>query len=264
MMKRNSVLLLVLVLALGIGSSLAMATETLKVGASPVPHAEILLHVVPVLAEQGIILEVIEFTDYVIPNLALAQGELDANFFQHGPYLESFAADHRLELSTLVGVHVEPLGIYSNKISDVSELKKGDIVAIPNDVTNGGRALLLLQTAGLIKVDSKAGITPSVFDITENKLGLKFIELEAAQLPRSLGDVTAAVINSNYALPAGLTSSDALLVEHKESPYTNIVAVRTKDLEDANLGKLAEVLQSETVRQFILDNYPDGSVVPAF
>lgn len=260
---RLVILLVVSSLLLGF-SSIGLAQEVVKVGASPVPHAEILELLVPVLAEQGIKLEIIEFTDYVLPNLAVHEGELDANFFQHGPYLEDFNKNHRIDLVSLADVHIEPLGLYSKRITQLEQISRGANIAIPNDATNGARALLLLESAGLIKVDPKAGSTPTVFDITENKLNLKIVELEAAQLPRSLSDVTASIINTNYALSANLVpTKDAIILEDKDSPYANILAVRSKDVNSPKLLKLAEALNSDIVREFILTNYPD-SVVPAF
>lgn len=262
MTKRLVVLLVIVVLLLGSASTYAQ--KTIKVGATPVPHAEILNKVVSVLAEEGVNLVVIEFTDYVLPNLALAQGEIDANFFQHTPYLEGFNQDHNLNLVPLAGIHVEPLGVYSYQVKNLDEISKGATIAIPNDAVNGGRALLLLQSAGLIKVDPKAGIAPTVFDVTENKLGLRFVELEAAQLTRALEDATAAVINGNYALVAGLVpTKDAIFLEGSESPYVNVLVVRAEDKEDPALNKLAEALQSDLVRDFILSEYA-GDVVPVF
>ena len=227
---------------------------------NPRPHAEILEVIKPLAAEKGINIEIVVFTDYVLPNLALADGELDANFFQHVPYLDTFKSDRRLDLASLVAVHVEPMGLYSNKIKSLSELKNGALIGIPNDPTNGGRALLLLQTAGLIEVDKAAGITPTVFDITKNPKNLKFTELEAAMLPRSLQDLDAAVINTNYALEGGLVpTKDALIMEGEESPYANIVAVRTADLEKPEFAILAELLTSDAVREFIETEYK-GSI----
>lgn len=257
------VLVLVGGLFLGL-TSVSQAETVLRVGATPRPHAEILEALVPVLAEEGITLRVVEFTDYVQPNLALQDGELDANYFQHVPYLDTFNSDRGTNLESLVGVHVEPLGVYSNRVGSVEELGQGARIAIPNDATNGGRALLLLQEAGLIELDASVGILPTVFDITANPKGIRFSELEAAQLPRSLQDVDAAVINGNYALEASLNpTEDSIFLEGSESPYVNILAVRAGDTDNPALNKLAEALQSELVRQFILSTY-DGSVVPAF
>jgi D-methionine transport system substrate-binding protein len=261
MTKKLSLLLVLLLVFLSSG---VYAEEVLRVGATPVPHGDILTQVVTLLEEQGIKLEIIEFTDYVLPNLALNDGEIDANFFQHTPYLEGFNRDHRLNLVSLAEIHIEPLGIYSKRVSSIDEIPAGATIAIPNDPTNGGRALLLLQSAGLIKVDPKAGITPTIFDITENKLKLKFFEIEAAQLARTLDDTTAAVINGNYALLADLVPTrDALFLEGAESPYANVLAVRAEDVNNPALLKLAEALKSDVVRDFILSTY-GGSVVPVF
>ncbi|NMA60794.1 MAG: methionine ABC transporter substrate-binding protein, partial [Firmicutes bacterium] len=171
-MKRHSLVISVLTLVLVV-SGVVAANPVLKIGATPLPHGEILEVVVPLLAQEGITLQIIEFTDYLRPNLALQEKELDANFFQHVPYLETFNKDAGTDLVSLVGVHIEPLGVFSHKISSLSELPKKAQIAIPNDATNGGRALLLLQEAGLIKLDPKAGIEPTVFDITENNLQIK-------------------------------------------------------------------------------------------
>ncbi|MGI6038393.1 MAG: MetQ/NlpA family ABC transporter substrate-binding protein, partial [Limnochordia bacterium] len=237
---------------------------TLKVGATPVPHAEILNLIKPDLAAVGIDLEVIELTDYVRPNLALADGEIDANYFQHIPYLETFCEDHRLDLSYITKVHIEPMGGYSEKITDIGQLRKGARVAIPNDPVNGGRALLLLERQGLIDLDPGAGITATVFDITSNPNNLQFSELEAAQLPRVLPDVDLAIINTNYALEAGLVPlTDALFIEDSESPYVNVLVVRTSDVDREDLAKLSDALLSDKVKDYILEQY-EGAVVPAF
>ena len=260
-MKRASVVILVVSLLLFGGTANA---ATLKVGATLVPHAEILNLIKPDLAAVGIDLKVIEFTDYVQPNLALAEGELDANYFQHIPYLETFCEDHRLDLTYITKVHIEPMGGYSQKLKDIDQLKKGARIAIPNDPVNGGRALLLLERQGLIKLDPAAGITATIFDITANPDNIQFSELEAAQLPRVLPDVDLAVINTNYALEAGLVPmTDALFIEDSESPYVNILAVRKADIEREDLAKLSEALLSDKVRDYILEQY-EGAVVPAF
>lgn len=236
----------------------------LKIGATPRPHAEILELIKPLAEAKGLEIKIIEFTDYVQPNLALSEGELDANFFQHKPYLDEFSQDRKLDLSSLVAVHVEPMGAYSKKVNSLKDLKKGAQVGIPNDPTNGGRALLLLQTAGLIEVNKKAGITPSVMDIVKNPHNLKFRELEAAMLPRSLQDLDLAVINTNYALEGGLIpTKDALIMEGSESPYANIVAVRTKDLKRPEFKILVELLTSKEVKDFLEKEY-QGSIVAAF
>ena len=261
-MKRTLVLTSVVLLVLL--SSTSLWAATLKVGATPVPHAEILNRAIPILAQAGITLEIVEFTDYVRPNLALQDGDLDANFFQHVPYLDAFNEDAGTDLVSLAGIHIEPLGVFSQKLASLEELPQRATIAIPNDATNGGRALLLLQEAGLIELDPEAGITPTVFDITANKLQIRFVELEAAQLVRSLPDVHAAVINGNYALQADLSpTQDAIFLEGAESPYVNIIAVRAGDEQRADLQQLVEALLTDEIRQFILYQY-QGAVVPAF
>ena len=237
---------------------------TLTVGASPVPHSDILAQVAPVLQKDGISLKVIEFSDYVKPNLSLADKEIDANFFQHLPYLESFAKDRGLKLTSLVAVHIEPMGGYSSKIKTISEVPSEGKVAIPNDPTNGGRALKVLETAGLIKLKDGVGVTATVADVVENPKNLKFIEVEAAQLPRALDDVALAVINSNYALGANLNpTKDAIAIESKDSPYANVIAIREGEATRPELQKLKEALTSEAVRKYLEKTYK-GAVVPAF
>ena len=249
-------------LALGVSSS--YANEVLKVGASPVPHADILKVVQPELAKKGIDLRIIEFSDYVQPNLALHDGDLDANYFQHKPYLTNFAQERGLKLTSIGNVHIEPMGIYSKKIQNLENLKSGATVGIPNDPTNGGRALKVLETAGLIKLDPKVGIQATPLDVLENSKQLKFYEIEAAVLPRSLDDFDLSVINSNFALGAGLNpAKDALALESKDSPYANVVAVRDVDFNRSSIKELMKELHSDKVRKFISDKY-QGAVVPAF
>lgn len=239
--------------------------KTLKVGATAVPHAEILEAVKPILEKEGIKLDIIEFNDYVQPNLALNDKELDANFFQHEPYLKNFMEEHKeVKLVNAAGIHIEPMGVYSKKVKDLKELKDGASIAIPNDPTNGGRALKVLETAGLIKVRPEAGVTATIGDVIDNPKKVKFREIEAAQLPRALDDVALAVINSNYALGAGLNPvKDALAIESKDSPYANIVAVRAGDENREALQKLKAALTSPEVKKFIETEYK-GAVVPAF
>lgn len=247
-------------------SSAAPSAEpvTLKVGASPVPHAEILHFVKEKLAAEGVNLEVVEFTDYVQPNVQVYEKQLDANFFQHVPYLESFNAEKGYNLVKVNGVHIEPIGAYSKKIAKVEELKEGAKVAIPNDATNGGRALALLEKNGLIKLTEGKGINGTVQDIVENPKKLEIVELEAATLPRVLPDVDLAVINTNYALEADLVpTKDALLIEDKESPYVNILVSRPDNQNDEAIQKLAAALNTPEVKQFIEEKYK-GAVVPAF
>lgn len=249
--------------ALALGSSGAFA-EKLVVGATQVPHAEILEVVKPELARQGVELDIKVFSDYVQPNLQLADKQLDANFFQHQPYLDTFNKDRKASLVSVGLVHVEPFGAYSKRIKTVAELKDGAVVAIPNDPSNSGRALLLLQKQGLLKIKPSAGIAATPLDIAENPRNLKFRELDAAILPRSLDDVDLALINTNYALEAGLVPTrDALFIEGSDSPYANIVVTRQDNKDAPAVAKLVQALHTEAVRKFIVETYK-GAVVPAF
>ncbi|MDR2402452.1 MAG: MetQ/NlpA family ABC transporter substrate-binding protein [Spirochaetaceae bacterium] len=238
-------------------------SAVLTVGATPVPHAELLNLVKPDLAAQGIELKVVEFTDYVTPNTALIAGDLDANYFQHIPYLES-NAEWTAALSSAFGVHVEPLGLFSSTLKNAADLPAGATIAIPNDPTNEGRALLLLQSKGLITLDANAGLEGTPLNITGNPKNFKFRELEAAQLPRSLGDVDAAIINGNYALEAGLNPvRDSLLLEGADSPYVNIVVVKRGNENDPRIQALSKALRSQKVKDHIQQTW-DGSVVAIF
>jgi len=242
----------------------ATSEITLKIGATPVPHAEILEEIKPDLKEQGINLEIVEFNDYVQPNIALNDKELDANFFQHEPYLKDFVAEHKdVKLKNAGGVHIEPMGIYSKKITKLDELPDGAAVSIPNDPTNGGRALLLLQKAGLIGLREGVSEMATVQDITANPHNLVIQEVEAAQLPRTLEDVEIAIINTNFAMNADLNPmKDALFIEDRTSPYVNIVAVR-EDENREQIDQLMKTLKSDKVKKFIEDKYK-GAIVPAF
>ncbi len=236
----------------------------LKVGATAVPHAEILEQIKPELAKEGIDLQIVPFNDYVQPNLALNDGELDANYFQHQPYLDEFTAEHSVKLVSAGGVHIEPMGVYSKKVKNIDDLQDGAKVAIPNDPTNGGRALLLLAKAGVITLKDNTDIKATVQDITANPKNIQIQEVEAAQLPRVLDDVDAAVINTNYAMQADLVpSKDALIMEDSTSPYVNIVAVREGDQDKPAIKKLMAALKSDAVKKFIEEKYK-GEVVPAF
>ena len=240
-------------------------SAVLKVGATPEPHAEMLNLIKEDLAKEGITLQVIEFTDYVIPNESLESGEIDANFFQHLPYLESFNTERSYHLVSAGGIHIEPFALYSKKITSLSQLADGATIAIPNDPTNGGRALLLLQSAGLISLNPAAGVTATTLDITSNPKNLKFSEIEAASLPRTLPDVDVAAINGNYALDAGLSASkDGLFVEGADSPYVNIVAVKQGKENDAQIVALVKALQSQKVKDWVKQQYPNGDVVTVF
>ncbi|WP_404366627.1 MetQ/NlpA family ABC transporter substrate-binding protein [Marinobacter sp.] len=240
------------------------AAEKLSVAATAVPHAEILEFLKPALKDEGVELDIKVFTDYVQPNVQVAEGRMDANFFQHQPYLESFNEGKGTSLVSVAGVHVEPFGAYSRKIDSLEDLEKGATVAIPNDPTNGGRALLLLQKAGLIKLKDDSKITATPRDIAENPKDLEFYELEAATLPRVLDQVELAMINTNYALEAGLNpTEDALIIEGSESPYVNILVTTEEKKDSPAIQALADALTSEPVRKFINEKY-EGAVVPAF
>ena len=234
----------------------------IKIGATPVPHVEILEAVKPLLKAKGYDLEIVEFTDYVTPNIAVNEGELDANFFQHLPYLSEFNKNKNTDLVKTVNVHLEPMGLYSHKIKALGELADGATIAVPNDPTNESRALDILVKEGLLKfkeVDFK-----TVVDITENPKNLKIKELDAPQLPRVLDEVDAAIINTNYALSANLNPlKDAIIIESKDSPYANIVVVKKGNENKDSIKALNEVINSEEIRTFIKEKY-QGSIVEAF
>ena len=237
---------------------------TVTVGATPVPHAEILNEIKPLLAKEGVDLKVVEFTDYVKPFMALYDIELDAIFFQQTPYLDKFNSEHGTKLKAIAKIHVEPMGIYSRKIKDLKDLADGAKVAIPNDPTNGGRALLILQSAGLITLKDGGNITSTVQDVVKNDKNLQFVELEAAQIPRSIDDVDIALINTNFAMEAGLNPlKDALFLEPKDSPYANVLVVRDGDENRPEIQKLVKALQSPEVKKFIEDKY-QGAILPSF
>ncbi len=243
-------------------SAQAQGPVTLKVGATPEPHAALLNLVVDDLAKEGVNLQVVEFTDYVTPNEALENGELDANYFQHIPYLESFNKERGYHLVNAGGIHVEPFALYSKKFKDLASIANGSTIAIPNDPTNEGRALLLLQAAGLLKLVDNIGLEATVIDVKENPKNLKFQEVEAASLPRVLEDVGAAVINGNYAIPAGLVATrDGLFVEDASSPYVNVIAVKQGHENDAAVKALVAVLKSQKVADYVAKQYPNGEVV---
>ncbi|WP_339453880.1 MetQ/NlpA family ABC transporter substrate-binding protein [Pseudomonas sp. EA_5y_Pfl2_R50] len=238
--------------------------ETLTVAATPVPHAEILEFVKPALAKEGVDLKVKVFTDYIQPNVQVAEKRLDANFFQHQPYLDEFNKAKGTDLVAVTGVHLEPLGAYSSKLKDLKDLPSGANVVIPNDATNGGRALLLLAKAGVITLKEPTNILSTVKDIAQNPKDLKIRELEAATIPRVLTQVDLALINTNYALEAKLDpSKDALVIEGNDSPYVNILVSRPDNKDSDAMKKLAAALHSPEVKKFITEKYK-GAVLPAF
>lgn len=255
---------LLLAIVLTLAASFSAVAEKLSVAATPVPHAEILEFIKPRLAEQGVELDIRVFTDYVQPNVQVHEGRLDANYFQHVPYLEEFNEGRGTDLVSMVGVHVEPFGAYSSKIDSLQALADGATVAIPNDPTNGGRALLLLHNAGVITLSDASNILATPRDIVENPKNLRFHELEAATLPRVLDQVDMAMINTNYALEAGLNpTQDALVIEGSDSPYVNVLVTRPGNRDSEAVQKLAKALTSEAVAEFIRNEYK-GAVVPAF
>ena len=276
-MKKILTLILALTMAVGLcacGGSDAPAedtaaeTVTLKVAASPTPHAEILAQVVDVLAEQGIELVVTEYGDYVVPNTAVEEGAEDANFFQHAPYLESFNAENGTHLVSVAPIHYEPMGIYPGMTASLEELPDGAVIAVPNDVTNEARALQLLAAQGLIEIDPAAGLNATPNDITSNPKNLQFKEMEAAMLPQIVGEVDLAIINSNFALQGGLNpAEDSLASEDAASEaaqtFANIIVVKEGSEENAADLALIEALQSDAVREFIETTYA-GSVVAMF
>ena len=252
---------LVLALALIASVGVASAATKLVIGASSTPHAEILEAAKPILEEKGIELEIIIFDDYVQPNLQLESGDLDANYFQHIPYLEDFNASNGTHLVSAGAVHYEPMGIYAGKSSDLANIPDGATIAVPNDTTNESRALTLLQAQGIITLSAEAGQTATALDIAENPHNIEIVEVEAAQVPRQLADVDFGVINSNSALQAGPdVVGTAIAVEGTEVAYPNIVAIREGD-DREELKTLVEVLQSDDIVNFITETY-GTAVVP--
>ena len=256
--------LLFTALAAALTAGLAQAGEKLVVAATPVPHAEILELIKPTLAKEGVDLEIKVFTDYVQPNVQVDQKRLDANYFQTLPYLDSFNKGKGTDLVTVIGVHVEPFGGYSKKVKNLSELKDGATIAIPNEGSNSGRALILLQKAGLIELKDPTNAVSTPKDIAKNPHNFKFKELESALLPRVLDQVDLDMINTNYALEAGLNpATDALIIEGADSPYVNFLVARPDNKDSEAIQKLAKALTSPEVKAFIAEKYK-GAVLPAF
>ena len=241
----------------------AKADKTLVIGVSPVPGGDMMNFLKPKFAEKGVNLKVVEFSDYVQPNMALSDKSLDANFFQHKPYLDDFVKQHNLKLVSYVPVFIAPIAIYSKTLKKPSDIAEGATVSIPNDPTNGGRALKVLADAGLFGLKDGVGVKGTPADVINNTKNFQLVELEAATLPRTLDDVDAAVINSNFAMGVGLNpAKDSLAIEAKDSPYANVVAIRTGD-NRPELKKLADALRSPEVKKFLEEKYK-GAVVPAF
>ncbi len=226
--------------------------ETIKVGVTPGPHAQVLEAAKAVAAKKGLDIQIVEFSDYVVPNTALDTGDIQANSFQHQPYLDNQIADRKFKIVSVAGTINFPMGIYSKKVKTWDEVKTGASIAIPNDPTNGGRVLLLLRDKGIIKLKDGVGFKPTLLDITENPKKLKVIEVDAAQLPRTLPDVDVAGINTNYATQAGLDPvKDAILREDPKGPYANVIAVRIADKDKPWVKTLVESYQSPEVKEFI-------------
>ena len=266
-MKKISLLLVGVLLALGVVGC-AKKSENLVVGASPAPHAAILEVVKESLSKEGYELEIVEFADYVLPNLGVEDGSLDANFFQHQPYLDSFNEENGTDIVSVATIHYEPFGIYAGKVDSIEALTEGSQIAVPNDTTNEARALLLLEANGIIKLEEGIGLFATINDIVENPKNIEIVEVEAAQLPRTLQDVDLAVINGNYAIEAGLSvGEDALAIEDKESisavTYGNVVAIKAGDEKREDIQALIKALQSDEVKAYIEENY-EGAVVPIF
>ncbi|MCI6906865.1 MAG: MetQ/NlpA family ABC transporter substrate-binding protein [Succinatimonas sp.] len=261
-------IILTTILSLGILSfaNNAQALEKITVAATPVPHAEILEVVKPILEKEGFDLQVTEFNDYTLPQLAVHNHDVDANFYQHAPGLKAWVSEHHHDLIEVPNsaVHIEPMGVYSKKIKDLKDLKDGALIAIPNDLSNCARALILLSKAGLIKLDDPNNVVATELDIVENPKNLQFRQLDAAQLPRSLEDTDASIINANYAIEAGLNPlKDSLFVEEKESPYVNILVAHSGSIDKPGIKALAKALHSPEVKKFIEEKY-QGAVAPAF
>ncbi|MCL1883295.1 MAG: MetQ/NlpA family ABC transporter substrate-binding protein [Defluviitaleaceae bacterium] len=270
-MKKQHVLVLIAMAVLVLFGVLALinrggATDpaTLRIGATEVPHAVILEYIKDELAERGVLLEIIQFSEFVLVNPALHDGQIDVNYFQHMPFLEGWIENSGNELTRIADIHIEPMSIYSAELTDISQVPEGGRVAIPNDAVNGGRALAVLESAGLISIAPGLGVRATVSDITENHLNLTIIELEAPVVPVALGEVDIAVINTNFALGAGLNPMhDALFMEDIDSPFANIVATRPENANDEAIQILVDTLRTERVREFILERF-EGAVVPVF
>lgn len=254
--------------AAGCGSSntqtASQEKKDIKIGVTAGPHAEVMDEVKKEAAKQGIHLDVVEFNDYVQPNTALANKDLDMNSMQHQPYLDNVVKKQGLKLASIGKTIILPMAIYSHTYKNLNDIADGASVAIPNDPTNGARALLLLQQAKLITLQTGTSVDTAVTDITENPKHLKFLELDAAQIARSLDDADLACVNTNYAIPAGLNpQKDSLLVEDKNSPYANVMVVRAEDTDNPAYKKVLEIYQSEPIKKFILEHF-QGTILPAF
>ncbi len=247
-----------------VGAGAQANDKPLKIGVTAGPHAQIMEVVKKIAEKDGLKIQVVEFSDYVQPNAALAAGDLDANSFQHQPYLDNMVKDRGYKIVTIAQTIVFPMGVYSKKVKSLADLKSGARVAVPNDPTNGGRALLLLQANGLIKLKDGAGLKATPLDVIDNPKKIKLIELDAAQLARALDEVDAAAVNTNYAIPAGLVPTrDAIALEAPKSPYANIIAVRAQDKDKPEFKKLLKAYHSAEVKAYVTKEFKD-SIVPAW
>ncbi len=263
-MKRILALICCFALLIGLVGCASKDDNKLVVGATAKPHGEILEVVKPMLEKEGIELEIKEFTDYVLLNPALNDGEIDANFFQHIPFLDEYNEKNKTDLVWTVQVHNEPMGVYSKEYKKIEDLPNGATVGIPNDTTNGGRALMVLERSGVIKLKEGAGLTATDKDIAQNLKNLKIQMMDAAMLPRAMDDLDACVINSNHAIEANLNPvEDSIFMEPKDSPFGNVLVVRAKDKDKEAIKKLGEALQSPEVKEFLEEKY-QGSCVPTF
>ena len=265
-MKKRSLIqsAIAFTLAATFASGVLAQDKPLKIGVTAGPHAQIFEQVKKIAEKDGLKIQIVEFTDYVQPNAALAAGDLDANSYQHKPYLDQQVKDRGYKLVSVAQTVNFPIGIYSRKVKSLAELKEGARFGIPNDPTNGGRVLLVLQDKGLIKLRPEAGLKATPLDVIDNPKKIKFVELDAAQMPRSLDDLDAAAINTNFALQAGLTpAKDAIAQENAKSPYVNILVVREQDKDKPWVAKLIKAYHSDEIRQFIQTAFK-GSVLPGF
>lgn len=269
MKRRIAALALAALLVLGLTACGGKKSDgtTIKVGATPAPHAAVLEVAKEILAEEGYTLDIVEYDDYVTPNTSLEDGSLDANYFQHITYMNNFNAEQGTHLASVAEIHYEPMGIYAGRAASLTDLPDGAEIGVPNDPTNGGRALLLLQEQGLITLPEDAGLEPTVLDIVDNPHNFKITEMEAAQLPRSLDSLDVAVVNGNYAIQAGLKMSDALAIESAEgtagTAYVNVLTVKEGRENETAIQALAEAMRSQQVKDYITETY-GGAVVAVF
>ena len=261
-MKKTLVIALALALSLFVGS--ALAQDKIKVGTTTGADVNILEKVVEVAKTKGLEVEIIEFSDYQLPNAALAEGEIDLNSFQHVPFLEEFVKEKKVDLVSIGQTYISPIGFFSKKYKSLDELKDGDVVVIPNDPSNGGRSLLLLQRAGFIKLRPESGLVATPYDIIENRLNLKFVEVDASQTPAARDDAAIAAINNTFSVEHGLHPvKDAIYIEDFESPYVNIIVARAADKDNPLYKKFVESYQSQEVADFILEHF-QGATLPMF